>query len=362
MTFDVMALGGLEASLTPGRAVIRWRGDGRYTLTIANHGNADLVLDLEARQADDALVLRLDPDRVSLPHGGSAEAHVVAVPRKRPIVAIARSHTFSIEALPAVSAPEAETAAIEPVATAWGELVYTPPLATLAALPLGLRRLLMALAALALLAALLIWFLAAPGRRGPLIERVPALKPAVAAVETALNMPDKVAAVPDAGAGGAASGGPRITRFELATPGEGGRTDYALVWEVEGATQVKIAGAAQPSPSSGTLRLDKLDNAEYILEASNDTTTVNQSVGIVVLRPPEIQELTAAPSSVNRGQSTTLRWVARRGDRASLGDQSVDPTGGALQVSPTATTTFTLVVENELGRTERSIEVRVTGG
>jgi hypothetical protein len=362
VTLDILALGGVEATLTPQRVAIGWRGKGQYTFAIANRGNADLVLDLVARQAEDTLELRLDPDRLSVPHGGSGEVRLVAVPRKRPIVALARSHSFTVEAAPALDAREAETAAIEPVAMAMGELVYKPLLASLAALPLGLRRLLMALAALALLAALLIWFLAAPGRRGPLIERVPALKPAVAAVETALNMPDKVAAAPDAGAGGAAADPPRIKRFELAMPGQGGRTDYALVWEVEGATEVKIAGTPQPSPSTGTLKLDKLDNAEYILEASNGTTTVNQSVGIVVLRPPEILELTAAPVSVTRGQAATLRWVARRGDRASIQDQPVEPTGGALQVSPTATTTFTLVVENELGRTERSVEVRVTGG
>ena len=220
----------------------------------------------------------------------------------------------------------------------------------------------MALAALALLAALLIWFLAAPGRRGPLIERVPATKPFVAAVENALNLQPKVAAVPDAGADGAAAGAPHIVRFELAMPGDQGRTDYALTWEVEGADQVKISGAVQPDPRSGTLKLDKLDTAEYVLEASNGNTTVNQSVGIVLLQPPEIQELVAVPTEVTRGQSATLRWTARRGERANLQDQAVDPTAGSLQVSPTATTTYTLIVENELGRTERTVEVRVTGG
>jgi hypothetical protein len=58
----------------------------------------------------------------------------------------------------------------------------------------------------------------------------------------------------------------------------------------------------------------------------------------------------------------TLRWSARRGDRATLQDQSVDPNGGTVQVTPTATTTYSLVVENELGRVERSVEVRITGG
>jgi hypothetical protein len=221
----------------------------------------------------------------------------------------------------------------------------------------------MALAALALLAALLIWFLAAPGRRGPLIERLPITKPFVAAVENALNMPDKVAAEPEPGVGEtAAVDPPRIRRFELATPADGTRADYALVWEVEGANQVKIAGTEQPDPRSGTLRLERLENAEYILEASNGNVTVNQSVGIVVLRAPEIDELVATPPNVARGQSTTLRWRAKRGDRASLQGEAVDPLGGSLQVAPTSTTTFTLVVENELGRSERSVTVTISGG
>jgi hypothetical protein len=359
---DVLALGSVEASLVPQRVTVGWRGVGRFRLTIANHGNSDLLLDLAVRDPDDALDIRLDPDRVSASHGATAEASVIARPKKRPIVALARSHTFSVDALPALSSAEADTAATETVAMATGDLVYKPPLATLAALPLGLRRLALALAALALLAALLIWFLAAPGRRGPLIARVPATRPFVAAVENALALQPKVAAVPESGAEGAAGGAPHIVRFELAVPGDQGRTDYALLWEVEGADAVKISGAAQPDPRSGTLKLDRLDTAEYVLEASNGSSTVNQSVGIVVLRPPEIQELVAVPTTVARGESATLRWSARRGERANLQDQSVDPATGTLQVSPNTTTTYTLVVENELGRAERSVEVRVTGG
>jgi hypothetical protein len=217
---------------------------------------------------------------------------------------------------------------------------------------------------LALAAALLIWFLAAPGRRGALIERLPVAKPIVAAVETALNLPEKVAtgAGAEATAGGAGGEAPQIKKFELVTPSTAGGTDYALVWQVEGADQVKIAGAEQPNPNSGTLRLDKLQNSEYVLEATRGGVTVNQSVGIVILRPPDIQDLAVTPDTIGPGQSAKLRWKSARGDRANIGDQTVDPDVGSLDVSPTTTTTFTLVVENELGRTERSVQLRVTGG
>jgi hypothetical protein len=326
-------------------------------LTLTNSGNADTIVDLAVRDPEEALHIDVRPDRVSVPHGGTAQANLTARPIKRPLVSLERAYVFSVDVAQARPSDSVDQAS-ETLAMVIGELGYRPPLATLAALPLNARRLLMALAAAALLAALLIWFLAAPGRRGALIERVPSTKPLVAAVETALNLPEKIAA-PDAGGAGPVAAAPHIKTFELTTPGQAGRTDYALVWEVEGADQVTIQGQPQADASAGTLPLTKLENTEYVLQASKGATTVNQSVGIVILRPPDIQQLAANPPQIAPGDSTTLQWTAVRGDRASLADQTVEPTGGVLKVSPTATTTYTLVVENELGRSQRTVEVRV---
>ncbi|HEX8968070.1 MAG TPA: hypothetical protein VF937_09335, partial [Chloroflexota bacterium] len=352
LPIEVLAVGGVQASLTPQRRTVGKRGFAQYAFELASSGNADSLLDLVVRDPEEALQVRVDPDRVSVPHGSKTQARVQVRPRKRPLVAPERMYTFMIEA----SRPVAEGEAAETQALVVGELVYRAPLVTLAALPLTARRLLIGLAALALAAALLIWFLAAPGRRGALIERVPPLKPAVAAVESALNLPDKVASPQD---NASAAQAPRINKFELVVPGQDGRTDYALVWQVDGADKVTIDGADQPDPNGGTLRLDKVEGAEHVLQASRGGVTVSQSVGIVILARPDIQELGATPETISAGQSTTLHWKAVRGDRASLADKTVDPSGGSLQVSPTATTTYTLVVENELGRGERSVQVTV---
>ena len=357
LPIDIVAIGGLEAALSPRRVTLGMRGSAAYVLTLTNSGNADTIVDLAVRDPEEALHIEVRPDRVSVPHGGTAQANLTARPIKRPLVSLERAYVFSVDVAQARPSDAVDQAS-ETLAMVIGELGYRPPLATLAALPLNARRLLMALAAAALLAALLIWFLAAPGRRGALIERVPSTKPLVAAVETALNLPEKIAA-PDAGGAGAVAAAPRIKTFELTTPGQGGRTDYALVWEVEGADQVTIQGQPQADASAGTLPLTKLENTEYVLQASKGAATVNQSVGIVILRPPDIQQLAANPPQIAPGDSATLQWTAVRGDRASLADQTVDPTGGVLKVSPTATTTYTLVVENELGRSQRTVEVRV---
>jgi hypothetical protein len=363
LPIEILAVGGMAASLTPQRRTIGRRGTAQFTVGLTNSGNADTVVDLAIRDPEEGLELQVHPDRLSVPHAGSAEAIVTARPRKRPLVSLERPYSFMVEASKPLPAVEADTLASETVAMVVGELVYRPPFATFAALPLNARRLLMALAALALAAALLIWFLAAPGRRGALIEQVPPSKPVVAAVEAALNLPDKVASSPaGAEAGGGSAQAPQIKKFELATPGQNGQTGYALVWEVEGADEVKIAGAVQANQNSGSFPVDKLQNTEYVLEATRGGVTVNQSVGIVILRPPDIQAFAVTPDTIAPGQSAKLQWTAVRGDRASLGDQTVDPGSGSLDVSPTTTTTYTLAVENELGRTERSVQVQVGAG
>ena len=45
-------------------------------------------------------------------------------------------------------------------------------------------------------------------------------------------------------------------------------------------------------------------------------------------------------------------------ERATLNGQPVDPNGSAM-AEPTGPTTFTLVVENEIGRAESSVQVRL---
>jgi hypothetical protein len=355
---EILSIGGLEASISPRRVTLGLRGAAAYVLTLTNTGNADTLVDLAVRDPEQALNVEVRPDRVSVPHGGTAQVNVVARPLKRPIVSSERAYVFSIDVTRTPEADAPVDQASETVAIVIGELAYRPPLATLAALPLSARRLAMALAAAALVAALLIWFLAAPGRRGALIERVPAAKPVVAAVESALKLPEPVAAA-TTGADAAATGTPQIKKFELSTPGQDGATDYALVWEVDGADQVTIQGQPQPNASAGRLHLDQLDSTEYVLQATKGATTVNRSVGIVILRPPDIQQLTASPQEIAPGESATLQWKAVRGERASLADQSVDPTGGALKVSPSRTTLYTLVVDNELGQAQRTVEVRV---
>ena len=81
------------------------------------------------------------------------------------------------------------------------------------------------------------------------------------------------------------------------------------------------------------------------------------------MRPLQTKEPLLLPGvrgeTILPGQAATLQWKAVRADRANLDDQTVPPTGGTLAVTPAATTSYTLMVENELGRTRQTVQVAV---
>lgn len=356
LSVEVLARGGLEIQLTPQRVTVGRRQAGRFAIAINNPGNAERLINLVVDDPVAALEVRIDPDQVSVPPAARTQAVLLARPRRRPLVSRQQSYPFSLSAFEVPRATAAGGQVPQLVAALPGEVVYAAPLAMLVPFSPALRRALLALAALAVGLALLIWLLGEPGRGSALVEQVPAAKPVVAAAEGALTL---AKAATGAGPDSAAAQAPQIKRFELAAPGQDGRADYALVWEVDGADQVKVDGVTQPAPNTGSLRLDKLTNAEHTLEATKGGLSVNQSVGIVILRAPDIQHFAATPESIAPGQSARLEWTALRGDRASIGEETVEPAGGFLQVSPSTSTSYTLVVENELGRTQQTVELKV---
>jgi hypothetical protein len=133
-----------------------------------------------------------------------------------------------------------------------------------------------------------------------------------------------------------------------------------LVWAVDGADAVTINGDTKPP--SGTQPVQPLANSQYELAARNAGGTVKQAVGILVLGPPKIDDFSASSTQIQPGETVSLRWKAHGGQRATLVGQPVDPSGGSGDIQLAQSATLTLVVENELGRDTRSIQVTVAGG
>jgi hypothetical protein len=358
LPLEILPVGGLQLQLRPQR-ITTARG-GTFRVELISTANAPQAVELLFADPEEQLLGRFGAEALSVPAGATTEVSLAVRPKRRPLLGPPRAYQFSVTALP----PAAADQAVEPIGVADGQLVYRPPLALLGRLPRRLQALALALGALALAAGLAVWFLAQPGRRGPLVERAPLLKGPVAALEQALNLPPETEQAGGAGGAGAGGGGgavglPSITTLELRPPVEGGPATYEVAWEVQGAQTVSLSGTPQPNPRAGRLALETLQDAEYVLEAKNDAGTAIKSVGIVVLRPPEIEEFTANPANALPGQAVTLTWRVKRAERGSLNGDRIDPAGGTISLSPTADTTYRLIVENELGRTEQALQVRI---
>lgn len=76
---------------------------------------------------------------------------------------------------------------------------------------------------------------------------------------------------------------------------------------------------------------------------------------------PTISEFTAEPSTIQRGQSATLRWDVSNATDISI-NQGIGPVParGSRQVFPNDTTTYTLTAKGPGGEDRRSVTVTVT--
>lgn len=137
-----------------------------------------------------------------------------------------------------------------------------------------------------------------------------------------------------------------------------------LGWAVNGATSLAISpGVGAVTGTSVTLNPQV--STDYVLTATNANGSVTRSVNVSVTEPPPppvpapvIDSFTAAPSTVERGGSTTLGWSVRHAGIVSISGLGV-VTGNSVTVSPAATTTYTLTVSNDSGSVSRNVLVTV---
>ena len=95
-----------------------------------------------------------------------------------------------------------------------------------------------------------------------------------------------------------------------------------------------------------------------------NSVTMNSDKTITVAfieLPPEIEEFTVSPSTITRGESTTLSWNITGADSANInnGIGSVNVFGGSISVSPDTTTVYTLTATNSGSSVNASLSVTV---
>jgi hypothetical protein len=128
--------------------------------------------------------------------------------------------------------------------------------------------------------------------------------------------------------------------------------DTTLSWTVTGATSVSIDQGIGSATGNSQLVTPPSQTTTYTytytLTARNGSGSVTAQVGVNVVRL-EISSFAAVPATISVGDSTTLTPIfVGTGASISNGVGTVSSGNGAV-VSPSATTTYTLTVTNELG-------------
>lgn len=127
-------------------------------------------------------------------------------------------------------------------------------------------------------------------------------------------------------------------------------------------TSGAVTAVAVPN---GSLAVTPPSSRTYRLTLSGTCGTVTQDVAITVNQPPTISSLTASPTSVCAGQSSTLSWSSSGGASASITDLTSGavtavPVNGSLAVTPPSTRTYRLTVTNGAGSVTSDVGVSVS--
>ena len=137
-----------------------------------------------------------------------------------------------------------------------------------------------------------------------------------------------------------------------------------LSWTTGGGsvTSVSIDNGVGSKPANGSTNVTPSSTTTYTLTAF---TTANSSppskqVTVTVGPPAPTATFSAAPTTINSGQSSTLTWSTTNATSVSI-DNGVGskPASGTANVSPATTTTYTLTATGPGGTTTKTATVTV---
>jgi hypothetical protein len=125
-----------------------------------------------------------------------------------------------------------------------------------------------------------------------------------------------------------------------------------LQWNISGAVSATINGTPV-NPSSGTMTVSPSATTTYTIVATSGGCSPQQAQAQVTVtvdpKPPDpvvcptINTFNAAQSCLLPGQSTSLQWDVTNAESVTINGTPVNPASGSIPITPSATTTYTLV-------------------
>jgi len=155
---------------------------------------------------------------------------------------------------------------------------------------------------------------------------------------------------------------PSIDKFGFNTDSIFTGQSAILSWSVTGATSVSINPDIGTVSSTGTQSVAPSLTTTYTLTASNSAGNPTALAMLTVTKSsaPIITTFSASQAFISGGQSSTLAWDII-GPATIYINQGVGavPPKGSREVTPTATTIYTLTAENASSKVNRSVTVTV---
>ncbi len=160
----------------------------------------------------------------------------------------------------------------------------------------------------------------------------------------------------------AAAGAPSIASFTADPATIAAEDTSTLSWSVSGATSLQIdpdVGAV-----TGTSRtVSPAATTTYTLTATNAAGSATRQVTVTVAAAgaPSIASFTADPTTIAVDDVSTLSWTVSGATSLRIDPDVGAVTGADIDVSPSATTTYTLTATNDSGSSTRQVTVAVAG-
>ncbi len=150
---------------------------------------------------------------------------------------------------------------------------------------------------------------------------------------------------------------PQITSFMASPSWITAGQSSTLTWTSTDGTTASIDGT--PVALNGSVGVKPGTSTTYTLTVSNSAGFATKQVTVTVISAaPVITSFTANPTWIPPGQSSTLSWTSTGGTTASLNGTPV-AVNGSVNVTPSASTLYTLTVSNSSGSTQKQVTVTV---
>lgn len=145
----------------------------------------------------------------------------------------------------------------------------------------------------------------------------------------------------------------RILRYQANPPAITAGQTANLLWLVENADSVEIAGVGRVDSKQGTTQVNPTQTTSYRLIARNATSEATETVTVTVTQPAvRIITFNATPTTISPGESSTLAWQTENAETVTISGVSGGlGVNGTTVVSPAATTTYTITATGRGGST-----------